>query len=58
MNEVMTRVEARSWQIFCDVTIDEIPGIEVAEKYGIKPQTVYQRNFQILRMIKERCDLE
>ena len=58
MNEVMTRVEPRSWQIFCDVTIDEIPGIEVAEKYGIKPQTVYQRNFQILRMIKERCDLE
>ena len=58
MNEVIKRVEARSWQIFCDVTIEEIPGIEVAEKYGIKPQTVYQRNFQILRMIKERCDLE
>jgi RNA polymerase sigma factor (sigma-70 family) len=58
MIEVKKRVEARSWQIFCDVTIEEIPGIEVAEKYGIKPQTVYQRNFQILRMIKERCDLE
>jgi hypothetical protein len=43
--------------MFYEVTVENVPGIEVAQKFGVKPQTVYQRNFQILKMIRKACDL-
>ena len=55
---VRNRVAKRSWQMFCDVTIEGIRAKEVAEKFGVKTQTVYQRNFQILRMINEKCKFD
>ena len=57
MQKVKRRVAPRSWEMFYEVTVENVPGIEVAQKFGVKPQTVYQRNFQILKMIRKACDL-
>ena len=57
MEKVKKRVAERSWEMFYEVTVENVPGIEVAQKFGVKPQTVYQRNFQILKMIRKACDL-
>lgn len=57
MEKVKKRVAERSWEMFYEVTVENIPAIDVAQKLDVKPQTVYQRNFQILKMIRKACDL-
>ena len=57
MKAVRSRVAESSWQMFIDVTVECLPPQDVAEKLGVKPQTVYQRNFQIKRMIREACGI-
>jgi len=58
MGIVKKKVAASSWQMFCDVTIEGLSAQEVAEKMGVKTQTVYQRNFQIKRMIRREAGVE
>lgn len=58
MQLVRSRVAEKSWQMFCEVTIEGAQPQEVAEKLGVKIQTVYQRNFQIKRMIREASGMD
>jgi RNA polymerase sigma factor (sigma-70 family) len=58
MGIVKKKVAASSWQMFCDVTIEGLSAQEVAEDMGVKTQTVYQRNFQIKRMIRSEAGFE
>lgn len=57
MKTARSRVAESSWQMFIDVTVEGLPPQDVAEKLGVKTQTVYQRNFQIKRMIREACGI-
>jgi RNA polymerase sigma factor (sigma-70 family) len=57
MEKVKKRVAERSWEMFYEVTVENVPSMEVAQKFNVNPQTVYQRNFQILKMIRKACDL-
>jgi RNA polymerase sigma factor (sigma-70 family) len=55
---VKGKVAASSWQMFCDVTIEGLSAQEVAVDMGVRTQTVYQRNFQIKRMIRREAGVE
>jgi RNA polymerase sigma factor (sigma-70 family) len=55
MTQVRSRVVAKSWQIFWAVTAEEIPAQDVARQFNVRVQTVYQRNFQIRRMLRVEC---
>lgn len=58
MEIVKRKVAASSWQMFCDVTIEGLSAEDVARTLGVKRQTVYQRNFQIKRMICREAGVE
>jgi len=57
MTRVRSRVVVKSWQMFWAVTVEEVPAQDVAQQFNVRVQTVYQRNFQIRRMLRVECGL-
>lgn len=57
MTRVRSRVVVKSWQMFWAVTAEGVPAQDVAQQFNVQVQTVYQRNFQIRRMLRVECGL-
>ena len=58
MAAIRRQVSKASWEIYCNVTIKQIPAREVAKRFGLKTSLVHLNNCQIQKMICQTWDFD